>query len=479
MLRIFSILVLGLITQQLAGQELSFKDGRQMVPLSELNLIAEREHVAYVRLTSTEIPEPVKMACYSVGRVTMQQGNGASMGSSTYLGNGLWLTNRHVVEGGGKASVKLKNGQVIPAKVTSISRSDPDLAVVETEDMDQWIRPIPISNDVPSPGMIVYPSGFDHGKLDQHVCWPAKIIDFFQSGDLVSSGVGPRKGSISGNSGGPTFTSKGELLAPLWGNSGGDTNVGNGTCITVNSFACRTYLLPWRERIMKSITQCGPGGCSPMPQYGGGGSYGGPVQPPSYIIPANPPSYQPAPTQPAQPPSYQPIVQPQPQPQQPAPSTGGIAGPKGDKGDKGDRGEKGDKGDDGEVTDAHLAKIIEGVRKQLAEDPNMRGRDGERGPAGPAGPKGDKGDPGEITAQHLAIIARTLAADPAMRGPAGPAGPAGNVDIDAIVAEVLRRLPSTRVVLVDGQSKKILDDETYQPGEALVFDINKLIRKTQ
>ena len=463
MLRVFAILVLGLIGGELLGQELSFKDGRQMVPLSELNLIAEREHVAYVRLTSTEIPEPVKMACYSVGRVTMQQGNGASMGSSTYLGNGLWLTNRHVVEGGGKASVKLKNGQVIPAKVTSISRSDPDLAVVETEDMDQWIRPIPISNDVPSPGMIVYPSGFDHGKLDQHVCWPAKIIDFFQSGDLVSSGVGPRKGSISGNSGGPTFTSKGELLAPLWGNSGGDTNVGSGTCITVNSFACRTYLLPWRERIMRALTQCGPGGCSPMPQYGGGGggSYGGgPIQPPQYLIPANPPSYQPAPTQP---PSYQPIVQPQPQqPQLPAPSTGGIAGPKGDKGDKGE------KGDDGEVTDAHLAKIIEGVRKQLAEDPNMRGRDGRDGERGPAGPKGDKGDPGEITQAHLAMIAKLVAADPSLKA---------NVDIDAIVNEVIRRMPAQQPITFQlRENGKIVDEETYAPGQPLVLEINRLIK---
>lgn len=436
--------------------------GRPMVPIAqgEYHLRAENERIKLVRLTSTEIPQPVLDACYSVGRVTIQHGAGASMGSSTYVGNGIWLTNRHVVESGGDASIKLKSGHVLPGRVTSISRSGPDLAVVETQDMDQWIRPIPISNDVPSPGMVVYPSGFDHGKMERHVCWPAKIVDFFQDGDLVSRGTGPREGSISGNSGGPTFTEKGELLAPLWGNSGGDTNAGTGTCITVNSFACRTYLLPWRERIMRSLTQCGPRGCQPPQQFSqpyGSQPYG--AQPPSYqpqVIPSQPP---------AQPPNLQP------------PATQPLAGVAGPKGDTGPAGPKGDKGDPGEVTDAHLAKIIESVRKSLADDPNMRGRDGRDGERGERGEPGPKGDPGEITQQHIALIARALASDPNMRGPAGRDGK--DVDIEVIVAEVMRRLPSTRVVLVDGQSKRVIDDETYKPGEAIVFDLNKLIRKTQ
>jgi len=399
------------------------------------------ERIQLVKLTSTDIPEPVKQACYSVGRVTLDQGRSAQMGSATYLGNGLWLTNRHVVEGGaGRYSLKLKTGQVLDAKVNSISRGNADLAVVETIDLDEQIAPVVISNDEPQPGMVVYPSGFDHGRIDQHICWPAQIVNIFADGDIESEGLSARKGSISGNSGGPTFTANGQLLAPLFANGGSDgncTSTGTGTCITVNSFACRTYLLPWRERIMRSLTGrgCYGGSCQPQGQYQQQQQQG-PIQPQQYLIPSSPQGaqFQQQP-QANNIPSYQPQPQLQPAPIAPAAPqvTAGPVGPKGDQ--------------------------------------------------GPQGAPGPKGDPGEITQQHLAIIAdkvrEALAADSTMRGPVGPAGPAGQsatVDTEAIVQEVLRRMPNMRVVLVDGNTKRIIDDETYKPGEALVFDINKLIK---
>lgn len=422
--------------------------------MSPIRKASESDSIKLVRLTSTDIPAPVRQACYSVARVRLDSGNSSQMGSATYLGNGLWLTNRHVVEGGGgrgRYSVKLKTGQTLEAKVTSISKGNADLAVVETVDLDGQVEPVPISNDEPRPGMVVYPSGFDHGNMEQHICWPAQIVGMFADGAIESEGLSARKGSISGNSGGPTFTAAGELLAPLYANGGqgsSDTAVGTGTCITVNSFACRTYLLPWRERIMRSLTGrggCYGGGCQPQmmqPQY-----QQGPVQPPQYLIPSQPqqpqpqantlPSYQPQYQPQYQPPSYQPAPQLQPAPPAPQPQT--LAGPKGDKGDQ-----------------------------------------------GPAGVQGPKGDPGEITEHHLALIAsklrESMANDPSLRGPAGPPGPAGvatNVDHELIVQEVLRRMPGMRVVLVDGNTKRVIDDETYKPGEALVFDINKLMRSAK
>jgi len=431
------------------GNGIHLRASNAAVEMATIRKSSDVDKVQLVRLTSTDIPDPVKQACYSVARVTLDQGRSAQMGSATYLGNGLWLTNRHVVEGGaGRYSVKLKTGQTFDAKVNSISRGNADLAVVETIDLDSQIAPVVISNDEPRPGMVVYPSGFDHGNLDQHVCWPAQIVNIFADGDIESEGLSARKGSISGNSGGPTFTADGQLLAPLFANGGSDescTSTGTGTCITVNSFACRTYLLPWRERIMSSLTGrggCYGGNCQPQmqsrPQYQQGP---GPIQPPQYLIPSSPqgqsqgqPQFQQQPQvnnipsyQPQLPPPVAPTAPPVPQ------VTAGPAGPKGDQ--------------------------------------------------GPQGAPGPKGDPGEITQQHLAIIAAKvregLAADPAMRGPAGPVGPAGQsatVDIEAIVQEVLSRMPNMRVVLVDGNTKKILDDETYKPGEALVFDINKLIK---
>jgi hypothetical protein len=432
------------------GQEVHLQASNysDMVPIQrddgDVGRASQPVTLRLVRLTSTEIPEPVRQACYSVGLVQISQGNGANRGSGTYVGSGLWITNRHVVGEGGIATIKLKNGETLPGQIVSVSHTDADLAVIQTADVDAIIAPVMISNDTPAPGMMVYPSGFDHGELSKHLCWPAKIVSFFASGDIISQGISDRKGSISGNSGGPTFTSTGQLLAPLWGNSGGDTDVGTGTCITVNSWACRTYLLPWRERIMRAQTQCGPR-CQPQyqPQYLQQQMPQMPLQPPQYIIPPTPqPQILPQPQPIQQPPSYQPQpTAPQPTPAQPI-ATVGPAGPRGEP-----------------------------------------GAPGATGPMGATGPQGPKGDPGEITSDHLAIIAaevrKALAVDPSLRGPAGPPGPSGaaaTVDTEAIVAEVLRRLPGMRVVLVDGKTKQVIDDETYQPGEALVFDINKLIR---
>ena len=305
-----------------------------------------------VSVTSTsEVPASVVMSCYSIARIVLDQGGSQSMGSGTYLGDGIWLTNRHVVADGGRASVTLKNGQSLPAKVVQVNREEAgDLAVVETQSMDHLIHPVRIALNPPQIGEVVYPSGFDRGNLDAHRVWPAQIVEAYGSGIIESVGTGPRKGSISGNSGGPTFTQTGELISPLFANGGSDTYSGRGTTMTVGWRSTRTFLLPFRERIVRALTQCAPNSgfsfgqqCQPIR---GGGSAGGclpavpqydfqqqpqlaptipqyqPVQPQPQLAPTIP-QYQPAPIQPApQPIPYQPYVQPtQPAPIQMAPIT--------------------------------------------------------------------------------------------------------------------------------------------------------------
>lgn len=196
---------------------------------------------------------------------------------------------------------------------------------------------------------------------------------------------------------------------------------------------------------MRSLTGrggCYGGSCPPQGMQMQPQQYQGPIQPPQYLIPASPQAQFQQQPQVNNIPSYQP--QPQLQPQ-PAPAT---------------------------VPAVPVAPQV------------TAGPAGPKGDQGPQGVPGPKGDPGEITQQHLAIIAdkvrEALATDPTMRGPVGPAGPAGQsaiVDTEAIVQEVLRRMPNMRVMLVDGSTKKILDDETYKPGEPLVFDINRLLRQ--
>jgi hypothetical protein len=66
-------------------------------------------------------------------------------------------------------------------------------------------------------------------------------------------------------------------------------------------------------------------------------------------------------------------------------------------------------------------------------------------------------------------------------GESGPAGRDGRDGKDAIVDEasimrlLMQHLPGQRVVLVEGS--KILDDETYKPGEPIVLDRSVLTRK--
>lgn len=113
----------------------------------------------------------------------------------------------------------------------------------------------------------------------------------------------------------------------------------------------------------------------------------------------------------------------------------------------------------------------------------LRGPKGEAGPAGPAGPKGDAG---AMTEDHLrsivASVVLSLKDDPAMKGPQGERGPAGEpaaVDYDLLAAEVIKRLPPTRIVIADQARGKILDDETYMPGEAIVLDFQNIIRAAE
>jgi hypothetical protein len=105
------------------------------------------------------------------------------------------------------------------------------------------------------------------------------------------------------------------------------------------------------------------------------------------------------------------------------------------------------------------------------------------------GPVGKDGANGTVDAMHLAAVTesilQTIRADERFRGPAGPVGPRGEqglagestaLDVDALTQQILAQLPGQRVVLKDGKSGKIIDDETYKPGEAIVLDFQQIIR---
>ena len=215
-------------------------------------------------MRATNIPEAVRASYLSVVRITASTGGGsASQGSGTYLGDGLVLTNRHVVSGGYSFTITLKDGTNYPAKLAKTSNNSADLALLETRNIDHRLKAVPISVEDVRPGQVIYPSGFDKGRLEWHTIWPARVRQFYADGDFDSAGVGSRGGAISGNSGGPTFNSAGELISPLHSTTA-DPSLGNGRTIAVCFRSTRWFLLPWRRRIMRSLED----------QYGRYGRYG-------------------------------------------------------------------------------------------------------------------------------------------------------------------------------------------------------------
>lgn len=134
-------------------------------------------------------------------------------------------------------------------------------------------------------------------------------------------------------------------------------------------------------------------------------------------------------------------------------------------------------------------KIIDSVLEKMAADVRFRGPTGPAGPAGPQGLAGKDGADGEVKASHLAAVTesiiQTISNDARFRGPPGEQGPSGKpaseIDVDALAQQILAKVkhPSQRVVLVDGKSGKILDDETYQPGEPIVLDFQQILRNAR
>ena len=173
-------------------------------------------------------------------------------------------------------------------------------------------------------------------------------------------------------------------------------------------------------------------------------------------------------------------VQPPPQipqqpPQQPVPSNGGCDCKKPQQPSGCDC----ENGSASGCDPAAIAKAIKDALGDLKGETGERGLQGPIGPQGPRGPQGEPGQPGQITDEQLALIAASvyqkMQTDPKFRGPAGSPGEITALQIEQIKAEVLASLPDLRVLLVDGSTGSVIDDETYKPGEPLVLDFQRVI----
>ena len=371
-----------------------------------------------------QIPQPVQVSVSQTVRVSVPDAGGNSMGSGTYLGDGLYATAWHVMRDNptAAATISWSDGRRFTAKLVA---KDPvfDQAVLESADKPRGGVPLASANL--AIGGRVYFAGYSSGTLRP---WEAKVRAYASPGqgspsDWISAD-GSRP-SIGGDSGGPVFDETGCYVGCLWGGSAPSSTVAN------NFGRTQRFLLPWNARLSAWQSQgygCQGGYCPPqqqaqMPQGGGR----------QVEIGGNNPT-------------------------QPQGNLGWSSGPPSAQQSNAD----------------DLAKQIATI---LVADPRFRGEKGDRGEQGPAGPKGDAG---EVTDSQLATIAAAvfskMKSDPTFRGPKGDPGDGiGQAEIERLKTKILESIPDLRVMLVDGSTGTVIDDETYAPGEPLVLDFQRII----
>jgi hypothetical protein len=350
---------------------------------------------------------------------------GSSKGSGCYLGDGLFLTASHVMRGEAPvAAVTFPDGRSYQTRLVA---NDPqyDQALLECSEKPEG--GVPLANSNAERGDNLYIGGYSQGPL---LFWPSVMRGvcspkFGQSADwIITSGQ-----SIPGDSGGPIFDERGCIIGNLWGGSNGETT-------GVNCGRTQRFLQRFRERLRAWHTQgrgCFGGVCPPSNQ----GAY---YQPPSMDggsvqveidpgTPVTPPSLDPAST-------LRPIEQP---PAKPDYDT-----------------------------------IAAEVWNRIKDKPELQG---------PSGPQGPPGKDGQVTEEHITAIVMAISSqirnDPAMRGPQGEPGPPGVMapeEIERIKADIVANLPKRRFLLIDGESGRVIDDESYGIDEPIVLDVRAILK---
>ena len=382
------------------------------------------------RVSIERLPQQVQAAAAN----TVVVRAGSSKGSGCYLGDGLFLTAAHVMRGEAPvATVTFPDGRSFSTRLIA---NDPQYDQALLESTDKPDGGVPIAEGNATRGVRLFLGGYSQGPA---LFWPSTMRGVCSPvGGPSADWITTTGQSIPGDSGGPIFDEKGCIIGNLWGGSNGETT-------GVNCGRTQRFLQRFRDGLRSWHTQgrgcfggsqqksggsgdCYGGYCPPQPSSGGGVQVemdpGTPVTQPG-LDPAS---------------NLSPIDQQQPcLPCKP-----------------------------------DFDKIAEEVWGRLKDKPELQG---------PAGPQGPPGKDAEITAEQIAAIVTAISqqikADPAMRGAKGEKGDPGEVTpemLAQIKAEVLASLPPTTVVLADGATGKIIDQETYQPGEAIVLDIQNIVR---
>lgn len=375
------------------------------------------------RVSIDRLPETVQAAASNTVIVRA----GSSKGSGCYLGDGLFLTAAHVMRGEApQALVTFPDGRSFNTRLVA---NDPQYDQALLESTDKPEGGVPIADGNAERGSRLFLGGYSQGPA---LFWPSTMRGVCSPvGGPSADWITTTGQSIPGDSGGPIFDESGCIIGNLWGGSQGETT-------GVNCGRTQRFLGRFRDRLRAWHTQgrgCFGGSCPP--------SQGAYLQPPSNsggvqveIDPGTPV------TQPGLDPAsnLKPIAQSPPcVPCKP-----------------------------------DYDQIAAEVWGRIKDKPELQR---------PAGPQGPPGKDAEITAEQIAAIVMAISQqiknDPAMRGPQGEQGPAGTVsqsEIERIKAEIVAGLPKRRFLLIDGESGRVIDDESYGLDEPIVLDVRAIVK---
>lgn len=270
----------------------------------------------------------------AVVQVSTPTGSGAyECGSGCYVTlngqrHGI-LTAAHCVRGGGAPSIRWSDGTSTAASAISTDRTGADVAFLEVT--HPRLQPLAIAATAPAAGERVECCGFGGPANRLRHWWTALAGPFGQQDSSYAAPV------VQGDSGGPIFNERHELIGVISWGSGEQAIAQVGVCNVYRSTGGPRYdvVRAFVDRVAQRYGGCYGGSCGPAPNYGW----------------AYPPKPQPAPP-------LQPVPPVLPTPPTPAPIT------------------------------IDYDRLAQQLLPLLASDPIFRG------PPGPAGKDGTPGAPG-------------------------------------------------------------------------------------
>ena len=137
------------------------------------------------------------------------------------------------------------------------------------------------------------------------------------------------------------------------------------------------------------------------------------------------------------------------------------------RGPAGAPGTNGNDGAPGEMPKLDLRALAAVIVQEHGD--KLRGEPGQPGEPGTPGQPGERGLIGVPSEEQIAAVVDTWVARNDVR--------IRQYITDIIQTEQLAETPQ-RVLIVDGKTNTVLDDETYQPGEPIVLDIQRLLLKS-